>query len=315
MNPTRTSILSAIGAGRERHRLGVAAIGLAAAGWAGAAIVARDLFAAGVSPLQLAGARSVIAAAGLSVLYLRSPQRASPFLSPTVVALGLAIALVNAAYYLAIDRLPVAVAIVLQYTAPAVVVVWAAVIRRRMPAAEVLLALAATTVGVVLVVELFGGDVGRLDGAGVLFGFASAGLFAAYSLLSEKVGIAYGAVGAIFRAFLVASVFWIIWHIPFGWPTALFEPENVPDILFVGIAGTLLPFLLFVWAVRQVRAERASIAATLEPVLAALAAWIWLDQALSGVQIAGGLLVIAGVVTLQMRRRPERCAGSRQKRY
>jgi DME family drug/metabolite transporter len=307
--------VAAIGVAREGHRLGVAAIALAAAGWAGAAIVARDLFAAGVSPLQLAGARSVIAAAGLSVLHLRSPERGSRFLSPPVVALGLAIALVNAAYYLAIDRLPVAVAIVLQYTAPALVVVWAAVVRRRMPAPEVLLALAAATTGVVLIVELIGGDVGRLDGAGVLFGFASAGLFAAYSVLSEKAGVAYGAVGAIFRAFLVASVFWVVWHIPFGWPAALFEPANVPDILFIGIAGTLVPFLLFVWAVRRVRAERASIAATLEPVLAALAAWIWLDQALSGMQIAGGLLVVAGVVTLQTRRRPELCAGSRQKRY
>jgi DME family drug/metabolite transporter len=296
------SALFAIGVARERRRLGVAAIGLAAAGWAGAAIVARDLFAAGVSPLQLAGARSVIAAAGLTMLYLRKPDRKTPLLSLPVVALGLAIALVNAAYYLAIDRLPVAVAIVLQYTAPALVVVWAAAVRRRMPAPEVLLALAAATTGVVLVVELVGGDVGRLDRGGVLFGLASAGLFAAYSLLSEKAVMAFGAVGAIFRAFLVASVFWIVWHIPFGWPAPLFEPDNVPDILFVGIAGTLLPFLLFVWAVRQVRAERASIAATLEPVLAALAAWIWLDQALSGMQIAGGLLVIVGVVTLQAKR-------------
>jgi drug/metabolite transporter, DME family len=294
--------LSDIGVARARHRLGVAAIALAAAGWAGAAIVARDLFAAGVSPLQLAAARSIIAAAGLSLLYLRNPGRGPRFLSGEVVALGLAIALVNAAYYLAIDRLPVAVAIVLQYTAPALVVVWAAAVRRRMPAPEILLALAATTTGVVLVVELIGGDVGRLDGAGVMFGLASAGLFAAYSLLSERTAMAFGAVGAIFRAFVVASVFWIVWHIPFGWPAALFEPANVPDILFVGIAGTLLPFLLFVWAVRQVRAERASIAATLEPVLAALAAWVWLDQALSGMQIAGGLVVIAGVVTLQAKR-------------
>jgi DME family drug/metabolite transporter len=282
--------------------VGVAAISLAAGGWAGAAVVARDLFAAGVTPLELSGARSVIAAAGLAIVFLRRSQRGSQFLSRSVIALGLAIALVNAAYYLAIERLPVAVAIVLQYTGPALVVLWAALARRRMPAPEVLMALAATTIGLVLVVELIGGEVDRLDGLGVMFGCAAAGLFAAYSVLSERAGLAYGAVGAIFRAFVVASAFWLVWHLASGWPAALFNPANAPGILFVGIAGTLFPFLLYVWAVRLVRAERAAIAATLEPVLAALAAWVWLDQSLSAMQIAGGLLVIAGIVTLQRSR-------------
>jgi drug/metabolite transporter, DME family len=288
----------------HRSALGLAAVAAAAAGWAGAAVVARDLFGSGVSPLQLAAARSVIAATGLAVVGRRRLPRASAFLSPTVIALGLAVAWVNAAYYLAIARLPVAVAIVLQYTGPALVVIWAATVERRKPPPEVLIALVAATIGVALVVELVGGNVGGLDGGGVLFGLASAVLFACYSLLSEQAGRAYGAVGALFRAFVVASVFWMLVQIPLGWPHQLFEPRNVPGVLFVGIAGTLVPFLLYVWAIGQVRVERASIAATLEPVLAALAAWVWLDQGLSAMQIAGGVLVIGGVASLQRKRAP-----------
>jgi DME family drug/metabolite transporter len=74
-------------------------------------------------------------------------------------------------------------------------------------------------------------------------------------------------------------------------------------VLFVGLAGTLSPFLLYVWGIRRVRAERATIAATLEPVLAALFAWVLLDQSLGPMQISGGVLVCAAVVLLQTRRR------------
>ena len=70
----------------------------------------------------------------------------------------------------------------------------------------------------------------------------------------------------------------------------------------MGLGGTLAPFLLFVWAVGHVRAARAAIAATLEPVLAAIVAWSWLGQALSLQQVAGGVLVIAAVTRLQMSR-------------
>ena len=81
------------------------------------------------------------------------------------------------------------------------------------------------------------------------------------------------------------------------------EPDNIPLVLFVGIAGTVLPFIFFLWGVQQVRAERGAIAATSEPILAAGVAWVWLGQALTAVQIIGGILVIAGVISLQIRRK------------
>jgi drug/metabolite transporter, DME family len=286
---------------------GFAAVAGAAALWAIAAIVARDLFDAGVAPLELAEARAVIAAAGFALLNLRRRSRRTPTGSRRAVvltlSLGLAIALVNGTYYLAIDRLSVAVAVVLQYTAPVLVVGWTALVGRRAPSPQVLAALVAAVAGVVFVVELPLGGVGDLDGLGIAFGLASAVLFASYSLLSERLGVIFGALGAMARAFLVAAGFWIVYQIPFGWPGELFEPSNAVGVLFVGLAGTLSPFLLYVWGIRRVRAERATIAATLEPVLAALFAWVLLDQSLGPMQISGGVLVCAAVVLLQTRRR------------
>jgi drug/metabolite transporter, DME family len=84
-----------------------------------------------------------------------------------------------------------------------------------------------------------------------------------------------------------------------GWPSELFELSNSWRVLFVGIVGTLTPFSLYLFGVARIKAERASIVATSEPVLAALVAWMWLAQTLSVMQIVGGLLVIAAIVTLE----------------
>jgi drug/metabolite transporter (DMT)-like permease len=290
---------------RAPSTLAIAAVAAAAALWAAAAIVARNLFRSGVDPLELAEARAVTAVAGFALLWIaRHGERPRPARPRTIIALGLSIALVNAAYYLAIDHLDVAVAIVLQYTAPALVVLWTAATLRRKPAPEILTALIAAVIGVVLVVELPLGGVGRLDTIGLLFGLASAALFAAYTLLGERAEQAYGPAGAMVRAFAVATVFWIAFQIPRGWPAELFRAANVPEVAFVGVAGTLTPFLLYVWAVRHLRAERTTIVATLEPVLAALFAWVFLDEALSPMQIGGGALVIAAIAVLQIRRKP-----------
>jgi DME family drug/metabolite transporter len=284
--------------------LGFAAIALAALLWAVAATVASDLFDSGVSPLELVQARAVIAAGGLAVVALVS-RRGRPRRSGLAifVVLGLSIALVNATYYVAIDRLSVAVAVVIQYTAPALVVAYTAARARRRPSRDVSLAVAGAVAGVLLVSELPAGDVGRLDGLGLLAAVGSAFLFATYTLLSERAAANHGTVEAMFRAFVVASAFWVVYQAPRGWPQDLVRASNLPEVLYIGVAGTLAPFLLFVWGIQRVRAERAAIAATLEPVLAAVIAWTWLSQTLSLMQILGGVLVLAAVLSLQARRR------------
>jgi DME family drug/metabolite transporter len=280
---------------------GLLAIALAAALWAIAAAAARGLFDRGVDPLEVAEARSFIAVIGLALIP-RARVRARSGSVAAVIALGLSIALVNAVYYQAIARLDVAVALVLQYTAPALVVGWVAIATRRRPTREVAVAVAVTFAGVVLVSGLIGADFGEVSYVGVAFGLASSFFFSAYTLLSERAGAAYGVLGALLRGFFVATIMWMIFQIPRGWPSALVAPENLPTVLFIGIVGTLAPFILFLWGVQKVRAERAAIAATLEPILAAVIAWLWLGQELTFVQIVGGALILGGVLALQVRR-------------
>jgi drug/metabolite transporter, DME family len=286
----------------SQARLGLAAIALAAALWALGAVVAASLFDDGVPPLELAEARSIVSALGLAMIpasWRRPQARPTPAVRRSLVLLGICIGLVNAVYYVAIDRLPVAVALVLQYTAPAMVVVYTALRLRRRPRNEVVTAVLLALAGVALVSGLLGADLASVDLLGVTMGLASAVLFASYTLIGESVTRAYGPLGAMFRAFSLAGGLWICWQLFNGFPHELFDPANLPRVILIGVGATLAPFLLYLWGVERVKAERAAIAATLEPVLGAVVAWILLDQSLGIAQMVGGALVITAVILIQ----------------
>jgi drug/metabolite transporter, DME family len=274
------------------------AIVVAASLWAIAAIVASWLFQAGVTPFELATARAVIAAIGLASVsqVWRSPH---PRLDWRIWTLGLSLALVTASYYVAISRLSVAVALVVQYTAPAIVVIITALRVRRLPSGMTIAAVVAALLGVALVSGLGESDI-RLDGLGLIAAGFSALCFSSYTLLSESVVNTYGAMGVMFRGFTISSLFWLTFQITQGFPSALFLTDHLLGILFVGIGGTLIPFSLLCWGIQQVQAERAAIAATLEPVIATVLAWLILGQTLGWSQIAGGILVLAAVIGLQL---------------
>lgn len=260
--------------------------------------------------MELSQARSYVAFIGLFLIWHfgRSArrdegQRDGKQATRQIILLGAAIALVNAAYYTAIEHLAVAVAIVVQYTAPALVVAWIALRSRANPGLRVIVTVAAALLGVALAAGLGKGQIAGLDAVGLFAAGSSAVLFAAYTLLSETAASSYGPIGALVRAFGVASVLWVVFQSTQGWPHDLFHPDNLLRVLYVGVVGTLLPFLLYVWGVRQVAAQKGVIAATLEPPLAALFAWIWLDESLTPTQILGAALVLAAIASLQYGRR------------
>ena len=287
------------------------AIGLAAAAWAIAAVAAKSLFEDGVTSLELSQARAYVAFLGLALIQIftstarrdkgtpGTPGR--PWLQ--VLLLGAAIGLVNAAYYVAIDHLEVAVAIVIQYMAPALVVIWVALRSQTTPERKVIFAVVAALVGVALAADIGRGEMSDLDVIGLVAAVSSAVLFAAYTLLSESAAKHFGPTGALLRAFGAASILWVAFQATQGWPGALFETANIGRVLFVGVVGTLLPFVLYVWGVRRVAAQKAVIVASLEPPLAAFTAWWWLGETLAPVQIAGAILVLVAVGALQYRRR------------
>ena len=208
---------------------------------------------------------------------------------------------VHATYFLAIDRLQIGVALAIQYLGPLLVLLWLKVVHHRKLPSTLWAAVAVSVLGSFFVVEAY--RVSALDGLGLAAAFGAAVTFAIYLVAGERAGHRYPPVTTLVWAFGFASLFWALAQPLWSFPTGYFDSlGNVGLGLGVAVVGTLLPFLCMVEALRHIPAPRAAIVATLEPVLAAVLAFVIHGETLDAPQIAGGLLVVAAVIWVQAQR-------------
>jgi drug/metabolite transporter (DMT)-like permease len=290
------------------HRSPARGYALAAAGaamWALNGNLARYLLDDGVSAVRLSQLRSLgswlilLLALALTRPQLLKVERRE---LPALAFLGVAgLACVHAAYFLAIERLEIGVAITIQYLAPFLLLLWLRLVHGRRIAGSLWGAVLLSGAGCFLVVRAY--DVDALDAAGLVAAFASAVSFAVYMVGSERAGLAHEPVTTLFWAFGFASLLWALvaplWSFPLSELNSLRNASLAAGVIVI---GTLLPFICMVAALRHLSAPRAAVVATLEPVLAALFAWFLHDEVLAAVQIAGGAAVLCAVVWLQSRR-------------
>ncbi len=283
--------------------LGLVAILLTTLCWAFAANIAFDLFTTGIHPLELAAASAMIATFGLAILHSFWGCEPMKPMSLKQFVLGLVLVFLVAADYVAIQQLPVAIAIVLLFTAPILVVLWTAFVSRHAPSKAILLALILSILGVILISKLLESNLEQVNWFGIAIGLTTAVCFAAYILLSEQLAGTGESIGILLKTYAVASLFWLVYQLTQGLPLALLTPDHFPKVFVVGMVGNLLPYLLFLWSIQRVPAQQAAIVATLEPFVAAILAWLWFEQTLTGLQILGGILIVGAVTTLQLQKK------------
>ena len=286
--------------------LATLAVVLAAFCWGIAAILAKGAFELGIPAARMSEAR--VAVAGIPLIGYLAWRRRDLLRPPRaarlpIIGFGIGVVAVNWAYYTAIDRLPVGVAISIQYIAPVLVLLLTALVAGRAPGWLTGTAGVLTLIGAVLVSGAYAG-LRDLDGLGVAAAFGSALAFALYLLTAEAAGRRGAHPATVLTlGFGVAAVVWGIALPWWGWPVdRLADPQIALRVLGVGVVGTLVPFMLAVSAVRVISAGVAGIAATTEPVFASGLAWLLLGQALGLPQLLGGGLVVVGVVLAQVAR-------------
>ena len=285
-------------------RRGYALAALAATLWALNASIARSLLDDGLPALRLTQLRSTGAFAALVVaLAISRPEllRVRREDVPALAFVGVAgLALVQAGYFIAIDRLQIGAALTIEYLAPLVILVWLRLFHGRRLRPALWGAVALSVVGCFFVVRAY--SAGSLDGLGLAAAFSSAITFAIYMVGTERAGRRHRPVTTLVWAFGFAALFWAIvlppWSFPFG---RIASPTHALLAVAVITVGTLLPFTCIVAALRLIPAPRAAVVATLEPALAALFAWLLHGESLSAPQIAGGVAVLAAVIWVQAR--------------
>ena len=282
----------------------------AAVMWGTNGVVSHVLFQAGVTPLTLVETRSIITAVGMGgflLIVARSRLRLRWRILPLTLLFGVSLTIVTYAYFLAILLLPVAVAVMIQYTGPSLIALYSALVMRRMPPRRIWAALWLTLVGVALLAGLgsllTGGTAASgVTALGVVVAFGSAIAMAFYILMGERLGKQVHPQTSVFYGFGIASLIWLLIQPPWHFQSLALQPANLPLVLAVSIIGTLVPFGLFLAAVRRLDATRAAILSTVEPVTAALISWWLLGEGLDPWQILGGALVLAGVTIVQLKR-------------
>lgn len=279
--------------------------------------VAKVALTSGISSLRLTEARCAGAGLGLVLIVLvRSPAslRADRRDLLRLAVFGVVgVALVQLFYFLAIRRLEVGVALLIQYLGPLLVAIWARTFGREHVRRRIWVALALSLAGLSLMVELWTGV--TLDGLGLTFALISAVIFATYLLLAEREVAHRDSLSLMAWGFVFATAFWTVaqpwWSFPahrVGQRVSLegrLAAWHLPLwalVLWVVVLGSVVPFTLFVGALRHLSATRVGIAAMLEPVVATIVAWAWLEESLSPGQLAGAGVVLAGVLLAQSAR-------------
>lgn len=279
--------------------------------------VSKVILSTGLSAPRLTELRCAGAVLGLGLLVLavepgrlRITRRELPLLAAYGV---FGVAFTQCFYFIAIERLPVSIALLFEYTAPVLVALWARFVMHEHVRSRVWVALALALSGLALVAEVWRGA--TLDGIGVVAAFVAALALATYYVLGEHSAGSRDPLSTTFWAFVFASVFWAIVQPWWGFPGAELLGAtsllgNLADLALpvwvlatsMVVLGTVAPFLLILSALHHLPATRVGLVSMLEPVLAGVVAWAWLAESLSGVQLAGGAVVLLGIVLAQTAR-------------
>ncbi|WEV79197.1 EamA family transporter [Janibacter cremeus] len=225
----------------------------------------------------------------------------------TVVAFGVAMGLMNFAFYGSLAHLPIGVAVTIEFTGPLTL---AAVLSRR---PRDLFAVAAAAVGVLLISQALSVPLAQLEGTGIVLAFLAGVCWAGYIIFSGRAGAEFPALEGLALAMVVATLV----VLPFGlWDvtvhgTSAWSGAVVLTGLGVAVLSSVLPYSLELHALRRLPAKVFGILLSLEPAVAALAGLVVLGQRLDPVQLGGmALVVLASAMVLGLGARSEREAAT-----
>ncbi|HVL96152.1 MAG TPA: EamA family transporter [Solirubrobacteraceae bacterium] len=230
--------------------------------------------------------RLAFAAVALLVIFRPAISSRSPRDLRVVGLFGLVLGAMNWSFYEALDRIPLGTTVTLEFVGPLGVAVWGS----RRPRDLVWVALAAAAV--ILLAEPFSGG-GDLDPVGVGLAFVAGGCWAAYILLSARVGRDWPAASGLAIAMAVAALVALPAGVAQG-GGALLEPELLAAGLLVAFACSVIPYSLEMEALRTLPEGVFGVMMSLEPAIAAFAGFLVLGQGLRPADaVAIGLVVVA----------------------
>ena len=285
----------------------LAAVLAAGTFWGTMGFFARSLYAAGFGPLEVAQTRITtgLVFVGLYILLFNRSQFKVKlkdiwcFLGTGIVSL----LLFSTCYFSALNYTSLAVAAILLYTAPFFVMILSLFLFKEKLNGKKILALLLAFTGCVLVSGV-GGDT-AFSWKGILLGLGSGFFYALYSIFGRyAINRGYGAWTMTFYTFLFCSIgcaFLSDWQVIGS--TLTNDSSNILWVLGLGFVTAFLPYVLYSTGLEHMESSKASILASVEPVVSALFGVFVFHEPISALGILGIALVLGAIVVLNVKKK------------
>ena len=215
------------------------------------------------------------------------------------------VAMTQFLYFVAIKRIEVGVALIIEYTAPLFVALYVRFVMKKEVSKRVWFSLLLALIGLSLITQVWTGS--KLDPFGVLCAFGASIALAIYFIGGEPLAAKRNPIALTALSMGVGAIFWIVvqpwWTLPWN---LLSNPVSLPHelgsvslgliVAYIVIFGTVAPFWLYFIAFKYLDSKKAAIFGLLEPVGASITALFLLGESFIGIQILGGALVLIGVI-------------------
>ena len=284
-------------------KLALLYIGVGASLWGIIGVFVTYLYELGFTPIQVVAIRVLTTSLFLAVYVIiknRELFRIKVADSKYFIGTGIiSIVFFNWCLFRAIEETSISIAFILLYTAPAFVVIFSRILFKEYLTPRKVVALIVTIVGCAFVIGILPNSNQTFSSLGLILGLGSGFFYALYSIFGKFALKKYDSLTVTVYTFLFAAIavtpFSGIWNV-----IPLLANLHVwLYIIGLGFLSTMLPFLLYTKGLSVIESSRASILATIEPVVAALAGFIIFHEQLHLWQYVGIMLVISAVIIVQ----------------
>jgi drug/metabolite transporter (DMT)-like permease len=241
------------------------------------------------------------------IIFRRKELRPTKQELPWLILFGVVgVTLVQAFYFVAIERMYVGIALLIEFTAPIWILLFLRFVLKKHVPQGLWYAIALAFTGLLMITQIWDGL--TVDQIGLIAAFLDALALAGYFLIGDLLGKTKSSGAIATWGFGVASLLLFfalpIWNFPVDSLTnemnllGRFEDYSLPGwalVAWIVIMGTIAPYLFVISGLKLLSASTASVFGMIEPVMAGIFAWWWLNESLSTVQLVGCLVVIIGI--------------------
>lgn len=281
---------------------GYASVFGAAFFWGASGTLAKFLFQHQIPVMLVVQSRVLIAASFLTVALLfidRKLLRISLSDLKDFALLGIiGVALCNYAFYMAVNLTNVGLAILMEFTAPAMVAIYVLVRKQERVSKVKTISILLSLAGSAIMLGAFNPSM-HITAIGIFFGILSAVCFAFFNIYYKIANKHYSVWTAVTWTLITAGSFWLVLDGLGGVNPGHLATSDILILIGFSFSSIVLPYFFYFTGLKYLAPSTAIIVATLEPVVAILTSYAFLGEAFGLSQIAGGIFIISAVILLE----------------